>query len=106
VNKYLSRRPRSPPKGDLRWSAFLRLHAQGIISCDFFVAVSATFRLMYVFVIIEHGSRRLIHYNVTAHPSAAWTLQQLREVVGYVYSGARDQGVEVCAAQSEDEFHL
>jgi hypothetical protein len=36
-----------------------------------------------VFVVIEHRSRRLIHYNVTAHPSAAWTLQQLREAVGY-----------------------
>jgi transposase InsO family protein len=36
-----------------------------------------------VFVVIEHRSRRLIHCNVTAHPSAAWTLQQLREVVGY-----------------------
>jgi transposase InsO family protein len=59
------------------------LHAQGIIACDFFVTVSATFRLMYVFVVIEHRSRRLIHYNVTAHPSAAWTLQQLRDVVGY-----------------------
>jgi len=75
VNKYLSWHPRGRPKGDLRWSAFLRLHAQGIIACDLFVAVSATFRLMYVFVVIEHGSRRLIHYNVTAHPSAAWTLQ-------------------------------
>ncbi len=67
----------------MRWSTFLRLHAQGIIACDFFVAVTATFRHLYVFVIIEHRSRRLIHYNVTAHPSAAWTLQQLREVVGY-----------------------
>ena len=67
----------------MRWSTFLRLHAQGIIACDFFVAVTATFRLLYVFVVIEHRSRRLIHYNVTAHPSAAWTLQQLREVVGY-----------------------
>ena len=83
VNKYLPRRPRGRPIGDLRWSAFLRLHAQGIIACDFFVAVTATFRLLYVFVVIEHRSRRLIHYNVTAHPSAAWTLQQLREVVGY-----------------------
>jgi putative transposase len=81
VNKYLPRRPRALP-ADLRWSTFLRLHAQGIIACDFFVAVTATFRLMYMFVVIEHGSRRLIHYNVTAHPSAAWTLQQLREVVG------------------------
>jgi putative transposase len=83
VSKYLPRRPRSRPRGDLRWSTFLRLHAQGIIACDFFVAVTATFRLLYVFVVIEHRSRRLIHCNVTTHPSAAWTLQQLREAVGY-----------------------
>ena len=83
VNKYLPRRPRGRPRGDLRWSTFLRLHAQGIIACDFFVAVTATFRLLYVLVVIEHRSRRLIHYNVTAHPNATWTLQQLREAVGY-----------------------
>src|SRR5258707_14470537 len=82
VNKYRPRRPRGRPEGDLRWSTFLRLHAQGIIACDFFVAVTAIFRLLYVFVVIEHRSRRLVHYNVTAHPSAVWTLQQLREVVG------------------------
>lgn len=40
-------------------------------------------RLLYVLVVIEHDSRRLVHFNVTAHPTAAWTLQQLREVVGY-----------------------
>ena len=61
VNKYLPRRPRGRPRGDLRWSTFLRLHAQGIIACDFFVAVTVTFRLLYVFVVIEHRSRRLIH---------------------------------------------
>jgi transposase InsO family protein len=83
VNKYLARRPRGRPRGDLRWSTFLRLHAQGIIACDFFVTVTATFRLLYVFVVIEHQSRRLVHCNVTAHPSAAWTLQQLREAVGF-----------------------
>jgi transposase InsO family protein len=66
----------------LRWSTFLRVHAQGIIACDFFVVVTATFRLLYVFVVIEHRSRRLVHCNVTAPPTAAWTLQQLREVVG------------------------
>src|SRR5882757_773809 len=82
VNKYLPRRPRGRPRGDLRWSTFLRLHAQGIIACDFLVAATVTFRLMYVFVVIEHHSRRLIHCNVTAHPTAAWTLQQIREVVG------------------------
>jgi putative transposase len=67
----------------LRWSTFLRLHAQGIIACDFFVAITATFRLLYVFVVIEHHGPRLIHCNVTAHPSAPWTLQQLREAVGF-----------------------
>ena len=46
------------------------------------MAVTATFRVLYVFVVIEHGTRRLAHMNVTSHPSANWTLQQLREVVG------------------------
>jgi putative transposase len=82
VRKYLPRNPTGRPRGDLRWSAFLRTHAQGILACDFFVAVTASFRLLYVLVVIEHGSRRLVHVNVTGHPSAAWTLQQLREVVG------------------------
>jgi putative transposase len=53
-----------------------------ILACDFFVAVTATFRMLYVFVVIEHGTRRLAHVNVTTHPSAAWTLQQLRAVIG------------------------
>lgn len=83
VRKYLPRRPRGRPRGDLRWSTFLRLHARGLIACDFFVAVTASFRLLYELVVIEHGSRRLVHFNVTANPSTAWTLQQLREVVGY-----------------------
>jgi putative transposase len=47
------------------------------------VAVTANFRLLYVFVITEHHSRRLIHCNVTAQPSGAWTLQQLREAIGF-----------------------
>jgi hypothetical protein len=50
VNKYLPRRPLGRPRDDLRWSTFLRLHAQGIIACDLLVAVTATFRLLYVFV--------------------------------------------------------
>ena len=47
------------------------------------VVVTATFRLLYVFVVIEHRSRRLVHCNVSAHPTAGWTLQQLREAVGF-----------------------
>ena len=53
----------------------MRTQADGILACDFMVTVTASFRLLYVFVVIEHGSRRLLHVNVTAHPTAAWTLQ-------------------------------
>src|SRR5450755_4378934 len=83
VRKYLPPRLPGRPRGDLRWSTFLQLHAQGIVACDFLVAVTVTFRVLDVFAVIAHRSRRLIHYNVTAHPSAAWTLQQLREAVGF-----------------------
>jgi putative transposase len=64
-----------------RWSTFVRNHAKGIIACDFCVAVTATFRVLYVFVVIEHASRRLLHVTVTAHPTAEWTIQQFREAI-------------------------
>ena len=82
VGKYVPKRPPGQPRGDQRWSTFLKNHAKAILACDFFIAVTATFRMLYVFVVIEHGTRRLAHVNVTAHPSAEWTLQQLREVIG------------------------
>ena len=74
--------PAGHPRGDQRWSTFLRNHATAILACDFFVAVTATFRMLYVFVVIEHSTRRLAHVNVTSNPNSDWTLQQLREVVG------------------------
>jgi transposase InsO family protein len=64
-----------------RWSTFIRNHAKGIVACDFCVAVTATFRILYIFVVIEHASRRLIHVNVTTHPTAQWTMQQFREAI-------------------------
>src|SRR6516164_4746483 len=82
VRKYMPVRPPGHPRGDQRWSMFLKNHAMAILACDFFVAVTATFRMLYVFVVIEHGTRRLAHINVTSNPSADWTLRQLREVVG------------------------
>jgi transposase InsO family protein len=84
VRKYLPKLPSAPagnPRRDQRWSTFLKNHAATIIACDFCVVASATFRLLYVLVVMEHASRRLIHLNVTAHPTAAWTLQQLREAI-------------------------
>jgi putative transposase len=82
VRKYMPKRAPGQPRGDQRWATFLKNHAKAILACDFFVAVTATFRMLYVFVVIEHGTRRLKHVNVTAHPTVDWALQQLREVVG------------------------
>src|SRR5262249_10464763 len=66
-----------------------RNHAKTIVARDFFVVVTATFQLLYVFVIIEVASRRILQFNVTQHPSAQWTLQQFRECItsdeGYRY---------------------
>jgi putative transposase len=60
---------------------FVRNHGKSIIAADFFVVVTATFRLVYVLVIMEVGSRRILHLNVTRHPTAEWSLQQFRECV-------------------------
>ena len=81
VRKYMQLHPWEQPRGDQRWSTFVRNHASAILSCDFCVVVTATFRLLYVFIVIEHQTRRIVHCNVTAHPTAAWTLQQLREAI-------------------------
>jgi putative transposase len=58
---------------------FVCNHARSIIACDFFVVVTATFRLVYVFIVMEIGTRRILHLNVTSHPNAEWTIQQFRE---------------------------
>ena len=63
------------------WRTFVRNHAQSIVACDFLVVVTARFRILYVFLLMEVGTRRIVHCNVTAHPTATWTLQQLREAI-------------------------
>ena len=60
-----------------------RNHAQEILACDFFTSVTASFRVLYVFVAMEIGSRRILHTNVTAHPTAEWATQQFREFLAY-----------------------
>jgi hypothetical protein len=80
VGKYLtSRGPRREPDPKQRWLTFFRNHAQAIVACDFFGVVTAGFRTPYVFVILELGTRKILHHNVTAHPTVEWTLQQFRE---------------------------
>src|SRR5215472_4092951 len=81
VRRYMPASPQRPADPRQRWMTFVRNHAKAIIACDFFVVVTATFQLTYVFLIMEIGSRRLLHFNVTRHPTAEWTLQQFRECV-------------------------
>ncbi len=70
-------RPRKPPSQT--WRSFLRNHLFQAAAMDFFVIPTVTFRLLYGFVVLGHGRRRILHVAVTAHPTAAWTAQQLRE---------------------------
>jgi putative transposase len=81
VAKYCKQRPRPRGSRDQRWSTFLKNHANAIVACDFFTVVTACFGVVYVFVALGIGSRRLIHFNATEHPTAEWTLQQLREAL-------------------------
>jgi transposase InsO family protein len=84
VRRYLpTRLDRGEPHriSSQRWRTFVRNHAQAIIACDFCVVITATFRFLYVFVVIEGASRRILHGNVIAHLTAWWTLQQSRAVI-------------------------
>ena len=90
VRKYLPKRQHPGPGKRVSsqcWVTFVRNQAQAIVACDFCVVVTATFRLLYVFVVMEHATRRILHTNVTAHPTASWMLQQLREAIptGHTY---------------------
>ncbi len=77
VAKYMSRRGRRSPSQT--WRTFLRNHLRHTAACDFFVVPTATFRLLFCFVILSHDRRRILHFNVTTHPTAEWTAQQVVE---------------------------
>src|SRR5438132_2732582 len=70
-------RPRRPPSQ--AWRTFLKNHAPDLIALDFFTVPTATFRVLFVLVVLTHSRRRLVHFNVTAHPTAEWTARQIIE---------------------------
>src|ERR1700730_12255796 len=76
VAKYMVRRIGTPSP---TWRSFLRNEAIGIAAIDMFVAVSASFRLLYVMIILAHERRKIVRFDVTQHPTAAWLSQQLIE---------------------------
>ena len=70
-------RNRKPPSQT--WRAFLNNHVQDLVSVDFFTVPTVSFRVLFVFVVLAHHRRRVIHFNVTEHPTAGWTAQQMVE---------------------------
>jgi hypothetical protein len=76
VEKYRVR-PRKPPSPT--WKTFLQNHAQDLVAMDFFVVPTVTFKVLFVLVILAHARRRIVHVNVTEHPTAQWTTQQVIE---------------------------
>ncbi len=76
-------RPTHPGAGEQTWATFVRNHADAIWACDFLQVVDCRFRALFAFIIVELGSRRVVHVGVTRHPTDAWVAQQLREATPY-----------------------
>src|SRR5579862_1276002 len=80
VGKYMVRH-RKPPSQT--WRTFLDNHVKSLVSVDFFTVSTIRFQVLYVFLVLAHDRRRILHFNVTAHPTAEWTAQQLREAFAW-----------------------
>ena len=76
VAKYMRR---SSPRPSPTWRAFLASHLRDTVAIDFFLVPTLTFRLLFVFVVLRHDRRELLHVNVTDHPSAVWAARQIIE---------------------------
>ncbi|MCP4768629.1 MAG: transposase [Gammaproteobacteria bacterium] len=80
VSKYMVRQKRPPPQ---TWRTFLENHADCLAGIDFFTVPTATFRILYVFIVLSHDRRQIAYFNVTEHPTAQWTSQQLTEAFSF-----------------------
>ncbi len=76
VSKYMSRRPTDP---DQSWKTFLRNHMDCTASIDFLVVPTITFKILFVLLVLSHERRRVVHFGVTANPTAEWTALQVTE---------------------------
>lgn len=89
VSRYMPRRPVEPDRLE-RWLAFLRNHNDGIAAMDLFTVPTACLRVLYVLFVIHHDRRRVVHFNVTFHPTSAWVIQQLREAIPFDTAPPKD----------------
>ena len=78
VSRWMKRAARDPEPAK-RWLAFLRNHREAIAAMDFFTVPTISFGVLYCFFLIGHDRRRILHFNVTHHPTSTWIVQQLRE---------------------------
>ena len=76
VSKYMVRHPKPPSQ---TWRTFLENHVGCLVSIDFFVVPTVSFRLLFGFIVLHHERRRIVHFGVTANPTMAWLAQQIRE---------------------------
>lgn len=81
VANYMAPRAHRPPAQN--WKAFLRNHLESMVSVDFLTVPTINFKVLYVFLVLSHHRRRVLHFHVVENPSAAWTAQQLREAFAF-----------------------
>lgn len=104
ISRWMKRAPRDPERAK-RWLAFLRNHREAIAAMDFFTIPTVTFRVLYCFFVLSHDRRRILHFNVTKHPTSLWIVQQLREAFPFesaprflIFDRDGKYGIEVPAA--------
>lgn len=104
ISRWMKQAPRDSEPAK-RWLTFLRNHREAIAAMDFFAVPMITFGVIYVFFIIRHDRRRILHFNVTKHPTSLWVVQQLREAFPFesasrflIFDREGKYGVEVPAA--------
>jgi putative transposase len=82
ISRWMRRAPKNPQPAQ-RWLAFLSNHREAIAAMDFFTVPTLTFGVLYCFFVIGHDRRRILHFNVSRHPTSSWIAQQLREAFPY-----------------------
>src|ERR1700721_2580433 len=104
ISRWMKRAPRDPDRSK-RWLTFLRNHREAIVAMDFLTVPTIMFGVLYCFFVISHDRRRILHVNVTKHPTRGWITQQLPETFPFetsvkylIFDHDRKFGFEVIAA--------
>jgi putative transposase len=104
ISRWMKRAPRDPEPATC-WLAFLCNHREAIAAMDFFTVPTITFSMLYCFFVISHDRRRILHFNVTKHPTSSWIVQQLREAFPFgsaprfvIFDRDAKYGLEVLSA--------